>query len=507
LSSWVHADASPTVHCRPLLASGGNFGAPATPPHDGAHSFAAWLKPRPTLANAAAFEGWQVAQWVHAGALALADYATSADDLHVAVLSPRPGFAYGGGAVASQLQYAGPSHFFLCLQWREAAAPHCRLLGGDLSTMPDSPHPEDTVEGWHMFSAWVAEPAATSKRDEGSPLLPGAVRLRVDVPYRTFRSSPRKEPRYREGSTSSRNSSAASPRLASPPLPRPRAMTDARVQALWQRLGLGVATDRAPDWQASTRAAAAARAASMQHSRDVAARIAGLGLPRRGRDALHGLLRGPFDFSRVLAACDFAEWTAKSALGFAGPRRPLSVLSTDPRDVEMELLDWSGLPKLTRVVFPAGRGAGEENASRARASATGTAATKGPPAASQSVTAFSFDPGRGVGDLHRLLPGCTFGGGSAREGGSSCAAGNGSCTADEADVAECPAVPRLPGEPFDLAIVSQTLEHLYDPVRQNLVFVVAIFLVFVLADITHYHGQIDKTPIISQWLTMPYSIL
>jgi len=420
-SSWVHA-ASPSVHCRSLVGSNG-FGTPPTRPRDGAHVLAAWIKPLPTSANTAAFESWNVSQWVRAGCTAArVKYVTSAEGLHLRVLSPRPGYSYGGSLVPPKLEFGGLPHHVLCMQWDVAAESYCRTLDGDLMSMPASPHPEDTPEGWHTFSAWVAEPAPTQTAETSSALA-GTIRLRVEVPYRTFQCRPQ-----------SRNQSSD----ASLPMPRSQVMTDARVRALWQRIGLGVigpgSIDESPleaVHSATAAAAAAARAVSMQHSLDVEARVANLGLPQRGRDALHHLLQGNFDFSRVMAACDFAEWTAKHLMT---PRRPLRILSTDPTDIEMELLDLSGMPKPNLTTYASKESSEHEYPKEC--SSTDCLAANAETAEAQSVTALSFDPSRSTGDLHCLLP-----------GGENCAA-----------------LPRLPGEPFDLAIVSQTLEHLYDPV-------------------------------------------
>ena len=429
LSSWVHA-ASPTVYCRPLLG-GNEFGTPQTPTLDGTHVLAAWVKPLPTLANTVNFGNWNVSQWVYAGCTAArVEYVTSPETLHLRVLSPHPGYAYGGSLVPPKLEYGGPPNYVLCMQWDVAAESHCRVLDGDLMSMPSSPHPEDTPEGMHTFSAWITEPAAPQTAVTTSALA-GTARLRVDVPYSTYQCRPR-----------SRNQSSE----ASLAIPRSKVMTDARVKALWQRIGLGVIRpDSVPGMpgeatDSASAVAAAARAVSMQHSLDVEARVANLGLPRRGLDALHNLLQGNFDFSRVMAACDFAEWTAKHLVV---PRRPLRILATDPTDIEMELLDLSGMPKPNLTMFAA-KVSNINGNTRACASTDSTevGSAISVAKAAQSVTAFSFDSSRSAGDLHCLLP------------------------SDEG----CAAPPRLPGEPFDLAIMSQTLEHLYDPVRTSPLF-------------------------------------
>jgi len=132
----------------------------------------------------------------------------------------------------------------------------------------------------------------------------------------------------------------------------------------------------------------------------------------------------------VLTAADFAEWVR-----LHNASRPASVLATDPRDVELATLDLSGLPAPRTIFGP--RGSGDESGGRGGSgssdgdsgrsggsggsSGNGGSGGGGGPGA-QRVTVLTFDPGRGLGDLHDLLD----------------------------------ATPPLSGEPFDLAVGNKT---------------------------------------------------
>ena len=73
--------------------------------------------------------------------------------------------------------------------------------------------------------------------------------------------------------------------------------------------------------------------------------------------------------------------------------------------------------------------------------------SEAPSSRSRGVTVYAYDSDSGSGDLHRLLADRNQIAASEGLGGG--------------------AAPPLPGEPFELAIVSQTLEHLLNPVRAD----------------------------------------
>jgi len=187
------------------------------------------------------------------------------------------------------------------------------------------------------------------------------------------------------------------------------------------------------------RGARGKRFKAMAASRDPEALIESLEeeLSRAERDLLLAHLRGPNDFPRTLAACDFARWARKYNF-----TRPRAALLTAERDLEVAFLDLrgAGAASYTYLPTPSGcGGAGSRDECGAGAAGDGGSAGRPQSVSTQSVTVLAYDPDTGAGDLHHLLEGGGQGGGLG--------------------------LGPLPGEPFDVALVSQTLEHLYDPAR------------------------------------------
>ena len=388
-----------SVYCKGLMDSA-EFGRAEGTPSDGVHTVRAWLRSAPGQNSELEKLGdyW----WVEQGAFADISYITSPSSLQLRVISPIAGCSYGGYVVAAQLEWAAPADYVLCLNWDagvNSSTANCVALEDSVSSPPsDSPSPEDMHPGPHIFMAWL-------ERRGG---VEGPV-LAVQVPYSTYTSQ-----------HSSQTGSLLKPVDTF-------LMTDNQVKSLWERLGLGFTMDESLASPA-LRERAGARARAMGASLDPDARIDGLDLPRNAKAILSAQLYSFGDFARVLTACDFAEWMAMYNFS-----RPSRMLLTDPRDVEVSLLHLDGMYRATYTYIKGGRTLDNIPSTFPAVFRPGVLQNTNSKHL-QSMTVFSYDPAKSVGDLHSLL--------------------------HKTDSV-------IDGEPFDLAIMSQTLEHLIDPVIEK----------------------------------------
>jgi len=405
---------SPTVQCVPLSGGGGDFKSKLAPQISGErnYTFVSWLRPHFTEANRVALSGASVKWWASQGAVSRVVSYQVAQDWAVAlrVDSPQAGFAYGGAPVPVTLNGNVPRSAIFCVEWDvttfeestlDKMGPEAECHG--LTPFHDSPSPEASKPGTHLFRVSLYVDG------QNEPAVT------IKVPYSTYRTlGPLPPPpRAESGLVQTRRYSSLGKHL-----------NDSRVGDLWRELGL-------------TAAAVGLSRAVANPAAHVESLSEDLTLSAEQRAVLWEQLMGPNDFPRALTLFDFAAWARE--FNFTRAR---SALLVDPRDVEVKLLDL----ELATVAADDDADAGA-SASGATDCFSGDlcADSEAPSSRSRGVTVYAYDSDSGSGDLHRLLADRNQIAASEGLGGG--------------------AAPPLPGEPFELAIVSQTLEHLLNPDR------------------------------------------
>lgn len=346
LSLWS-AQLSPTLLCRGVTDAVG-FSAPSgsVVPSEGRHTFRVWLRPKSgtltmghamraldkvrgqrekkkevvkddsgggggttrkldggdIVSDAVVSDAWAAAAptWIRA-ASSSTTFFTSREGLHLQVLSPQAGFAYGGGAVAAQLIFGGVVGYSLCIDWDAAPAhkdggdghnggggdghhnhnhrddhghnsngyhsdsasytaasaltvstsPECHALvagGGGGPSFTDSPSPQLTRQGNKIFRAWLQKEEDTEVQrgaGGGGKAFAAAVveRLVVEVPYSTYRINPDEDDANTSAAARADDDDGGGGNDggggSSSGSTTRSAMKSERVVQLWRNLGLG----------------------------------------------------------------------------------------------------------------------------------------------------------------------------------------------------------------------------------------------------------------------------